>query len=117
MPELKQNQLQAIEMILEGKTDVAISKELNIDKSTLYRWKKEDVFFISEYRKASNDIREAIKEKHRKLLETSLEVLGKSLTDDKLKVQVAMNILKSFDMDRLGKFLYVEPNEVIDKNY
>ena len=117
MPELKSNQLQAIEMIMEGKTNAFISKELGIDKTTLYRWKKEDPLFISEYRKASNDMREAIREKHRKLLETSMEVLGKALTDDKVKITIAMNILKSFDMERLGGYLRTEPNEVLDHNY
>lgn len=117
MPELKSNQLQAIEMILEGKTDSFIAKELGIDKATLWRWKTQDTHFISEYRKAYNEIGNAIKEKRRKLLEQSMEILGDALKNDKVKLQIAMSIYKSFDMERLGKFLYVEPNEVLEKNY
>lgn len=117
MQGLKANQLQAIDMILEGKTDTFIAKELGIDKATLWRWKKQDTNFISEYRKIYNEIGNAIQEKRRKLLEQSMQILEDALKNDKVKIQVAMSIYKSFDMQRLGKYIHTEPSEVLEYNY
>lgn len=42
--ELDEKQLTAIEMIVEGESNVNIAKELGIDQCTVHRWKKNPLF-------------------------------------------------------------------------
>lgn len=42
--ELDEKQLTAIEMIVEGETNVQIAKELGVDQCTIHRWKKNPLF-------------------------------------------------------------------------
>jgi hypothetical protein len=94
---LRPIQQRAIRLLLEGLSIHGVIEELNIDKKTLWGWKKE-ALFICEYNKQCNSINNKLKNRHHKLVEKSLNVLEEALElgTDTQKITVAMAIINAY---------------------
>ncbi len=95
----------ALAMMMEGRKDTEIAKELNIARVTLYRWRVDDIHFI----KALNERRELLKQRAREgLLEltgAALKAIIKSLAsrDPRVRLQAAKYILSHFNLQEESK--------------
>jgi hypothetical protein len=79
--DLDEIQLRAVELTVEGFTDVQIATMLSINRRTLWRWKTHD----EHYRRALADVRSqlhsAVSDQFRALLLRALTVLSEFLED------------------------------------
>ncbi|MFO7830171.1 MAG: phBC6A51 family helix-turn-helix protein [Bacteroidales bacterium] len=69
---LIEKQIQAVEMLIAGKNQNEIAQELEIDRTTLYNWRKK-LPFQAYYNKLLNEIKENTKESVLSLHETAIQ--------------------------------------------
>lgn len=99
--ELTLEQRKAKSLYAQGKTAVEIAKELNIGKSTIYRWIGNDELGFKESKKMANfnagDMAGIIDESHKKLLiqisENPDDLLNPKVADALLKVSKVLESL------------------------
>ena len=99
--ELTLEQRKAKSLYAQGKTAVEIAKELNIGKSTIYRWISNDELGFKESKKMANfnagDMAGIIDESHKKLLiqisENPDDLLNPKVADALLKVSKVLESL------------------------
>ena len=95
-PRLSPEQLNAIDLLIFGKTDREVSETLGIGRNTISKWYK-NAFFIAEL----NSRREALwtdsKLRLRALASEAVEVLSNGLhsEDEKIAISAAVHILKT----------------------
>lgn len=77
-PPLEPNQLQAIEWMLMGHSQVAIAEELGVDPRTLYRWRKIPAF-AAELNRAGRSMREQTRRRVQGLMPRVLDMLEQQL--------------------------------------
>lgn len=94
---LKPEQLQCIQMLLEGKTHDAIAAELNIGRVTIIRWKKNKKF-AAEYARQSKAMVGNGMNKLRANLESAVKVLVDMANDpekaNRIQLDAAKHIIK-----------------------
>lgn len=95
--ELSDRQLRAIELMLTGKKMLAIAKELEIRRQTLYAWRTEDAAFIATLNRRRRELWNANRERLRNLVGEALDVLADDLLNGETKTirqNAAVHILK-----------------------
>lgn len=94
--QLNQNQLNAIELILLGKTDGDVADSVGVSRQTVNEWKNHDPHFIAEINHRREIIWESQVERLRGLLEGAVDVLESDLqsSDPKDKRTAAIHILR-----------------------
>jgi len=96
---ISDNQQLAISLIVTGKTDTEIAKELNISRTTLWRWKTEDSGFIVELNKKRREVWGSSIDRLRNLVPKAIEIMEKFIDDNALldnsSLAAAVHILKA----------------------
>ena len=75
---LNNNQLIAVQLVVQGKTGKFISEHINVAEETISRWKKKPEF-IASVNGILNELRDSTQQKLRNILFLSLEILEKEL--------------------------------------
>ncbi|MBP9115194.1 MAG: hypothetical protein KBF89_02490 [Acidimicrobiia bacterium] len=89
--ELSPKQTMALDLLLQGQGITAVSKEIGVDRSTIYRWQG-DVNFEAEKNKKARELRDATNARLVQLAEKSLSVVDDALESGDAKV--ALSVLK-----------------------
>lgn len=94
---LNEDQIRAIPLIIEGKTDVQVGEAIGKSRETINRWRNQNKDFIKELKKAREAYLDsqimALSATTRKAI-TALENLLDS-EDEKIRMQVAIHLLKA----------------------
>ena len=92
---LNEKQLAAIEMLVVGRSLTAISQAIEIDRKTLYRWRKDDAF-LEVLNARRREVWGDVVGRLRDLTHPSLEVMAQQLEEkyDRSRVRAASLILR-----------------------
>ncbi|MEO6434923.1 MAG: hypothetical protein ABIP55_04070 [Tepidisphaeraceae bacterium] len=98
-PALTENQLAAIELLLQGRTMSAVSKSIKVDRKTLYNWRGEDLFRAELSRRRRLLWGDAA-ERLRAMIHPALDVLDEHLSDvyDRARFRGATAVLRIADL-------------------
>lgn len=89
--ELSPKQHEAIDLLLQGQNITTISKEIGVDRSTIYRW-QDNFDFEAERNKKARELRDAANARLVQLAEKSLSVIDNAL--DRGEAKTALAVLK-----------------------
>jgi len=91
---LTEKQLSAISLIIQGKNDSEVAREVGVTRETVNRWKNQDEHFEAELNRIERDMWNESKRKLRELSSKAIEILAKELEgEDKLKASI--HVLKA----------------------
>ena len=94
---LNEDQIRAIPLILEGKTDAQVGEAIGKSRETINRWRNQDKNFIAELKKAREAYLDsqimALSAATRKAITTLGNLLDSE--DEKIRMQVAIHLLKA----------------------
>jgi FixJ family two-component response regulator len=66
--DLSERQRSALELILTGQSDVAVARQLGVDRRTIYRWRHDDVAFAAELQTRRRQLWAGVVDRMRSLL-------------------------------------------------
>ena len=91
-PLLSEKQLQAITLLIAGKsvTDTAIA--ITVDRRTLQRWRSNNPHFQAEYNRQRTEIYDSAQQRLHGLVHKAVDVMAQALSDGNL--QAAIQLLK-----------------------
>src|SRR2546421_4920314 len=92
---LNEKQLAAIEMLVVGRSLTTIAKQIEVDRKTLYRWRKDDQF-LEVLNARRREVWGDVVGRLRDLTQPSLEVIAEHLEDryDRARFRAASLILR-----------------------
>ena len=95
-PKLTPEQLNAIDLLILGKTDKEVSEAIGVRRETVTRWHK-NAFFIAELNTRREDLWVESKLRLKALVHDAVDVLtdGLKSSDEKIKITSAVHILKT----------------------
>ncbi len=82
--ELTPSQEKVIAALVAGRTKTEAAIEAEIDRSTIYRWLREDAVFVAELNRAKLEQREAFEAEFRGLASCAFDTIRDLLTDTKV---------------------------------
>lgn len=85
---LTTKQLKCIELMLEGKTQVEIAKEIGVHEGSVSRWKNQDIF--------RNALREAVNKKFERLAviaQLQIQYLAENAQSESVRLSAAKDLL------------------------
>src|SRR6266511_4092557 len=93
--QLTQQQQNAIELLLQGASDTQVAEKLAVDRSTIFRWRKSDLFAaeLDFHRRA---LREHPTARLQALLDPALDILQAQLTanDPRTQLRAAITLVR-----------------------
>ncbi len=94
--ELSPKQETAIEMMLDGRTDLEISHRLKMRRQTINEWRNHNMDFIYELQMRRNQLWEKHRDKMSRAVEKAFDILIKNLDnkDEKIQLAVAMQLVR-----------------------
>ena len=94
--QLNQKQLNAIELLLQGKNDGEVAEEVSVARQTINEWKNHNSGFIAEINLRRHSMWAAQVERLRGLIEQAVNVVETDLqsNDPKAKRNASIHILK-----------------------
>ena len=94
--EISPKQLRAIELLLAGMSDSEVAEKLNVNRSTIFRWKKDDPLFIATYNQFVDSINQASLKKEIEIRNLALEAMKELLKskDDAVRLRAAKECLQ-----------------------
>jgi AcrR family transcriptional regulator len=102
----------AITALVAGATMQAAAAAAGVDRTTLWRWMREDAMFIWAYNQARADQRDAVQAELRSLAADALAVVRGMLQDDEappaLRLRAAMAVLEVAAADKPGSVDYAD---------
>lgn len=105
--QLNVEQIKALSLIMEGKSDQVIASILGVDRGTIWRWKNKDILFESELNRLKNEVVGSINIGSQTLLKKSIEIIQEELTSGENRVNVALSIIKTLKL----------PSDYLTENY
>lgn len=95
-PNLISEQLNAIDLLILGKTDKEVSEAIGVRRETVTRWHK-NAFFIAELNARRGELWVESKLRLKALVHDAVDVLTNGLksSDEKIKITSAVHILKT----------------------
>ena len=99
---LNENQLLAVQLVVQGRSGKEIAKELSVTEETISRWKKQPAF-IALVNELLEQLRDTTQQKMRNLVLTALEILEKELCNEsnKNRVNIALKVLNNYKFSTL----------------
>ena len=94
--ELTPQQEIAIEMLMDGKTDLEISKKLKMCRQTINVWRNHNMDFIYELQMRRSQVWEKQRDKMSRAVDKAFDILIKNLDnkDEKIRLAVAMQLVR-----------------------
>jgi DNA-binding CsgD family transcriptional regulator len=95
-PRLTPEQLNAIDLLIFGKTDKEVAETLGIGRNTISKWYK-NAFFIAELNARREELWKDAKFRLKSLVHEAVDVLSNGLrsSDEKMAITSAVHILKT----------------------
>ena len=93
---LSPQQMQAITLILAGKSLTAIAEELHCNRKTLSKWKSSNPHFIAALNERKNEMFDAANNRLQALIDKAITVLENNLDDG--SYAAAVNVLKIVEL-------------------
>jgi hypothetical protein len=95
-PKLTPEQLNAIDLLILGKTDKEVSEAIGVRRETVTRWHK-NAFFTAELNARREELWVESKHRLKALVHDAVDALTNGLksTDEKVKITAAVHILKT----------------------
>ena len=102
---LSMKQEQAISLMIMGKNDTEIGKELGISRESVWRWRNENPDFMEAARKRREMAAARHAEELNDLLTEALMVIKESMRngDTQTKIRIALQLLKMSGLQGYGK--------------
>jgi hypothetical protein len=94
--QLSQEQLNAIEHILQGKSDRAVAEAVGVARQTIWEWRNNDILFIATLNKERSELWKESRERLKDLAGQAVDVLEQQLGngDPKIALAAARHILQ-----------------------
>jgi transposase len=102
-------QIKAIELLLRGMSDAQVAAELQVDRGTVFRWRK-DENFARELDRQGRILIEQSTARMRRLLDPALNILEKQLesSDPKTQLRAAAILVRMATPGRLASYSAAE---------
>jgi len=99
---LNENQLLAVQLVVQGRSGREIAKQLSLTEEIVSRWKKQPVF-IAMVNDLLGQLRDTTQQKMRNLVLLALEILEKELSnkDNKSRVNIALKVINNYKFSTL----------------
>ena len=88
--ELTEAQEIALAALVVGKSDTDAAKEADVDRTTLYRWRKNDFNFKAALNRARREMREAVQARLFAIAARATDTVEKAITDGDAKVALQL---------------------------
>jgi len=112
--ELTPKQLEAIELILQGKTDREVSELVGVSRVTINTWKNQTAIFVAELNSRKAVIVDKFKDQQLDTVKKAYEILDKVLTSelekDEPDATVALQVVKNIPIEL--KRIETDPLEI-----
>jgi len=94
--QLSQQQMNAIGLIMEGKSDRAVAEAIGVTRQTVNEWRNQDVIFIAALNKERIELWAEARERLKSLTGQAVDVLGRQLesSDPKIALAAARHVLQ-----------------------
>ena len=94
--QLTQQQMNAIGLIMEGKSDRAVAESVGVTRQTVNEWRNRDIIFIAALNKERIELWREARERLKSLTGQAVDVLGRQLesSDPKIALAAARHILQ-----------------------
>ena len=94
--QLTQQQMNAIGLIMEGKSDRAVAEAVGVTRQTVNEWRNRDIIFIAALNKERIELWTEARERLKSLTGQAVDVLGRQLesSDPKVALAAARHILQ-----------------------
>jgi DNA-binding CsgD family transcriptional regulator len=95
-PKLTPEQLNAIDLLIFGKTDKEVAETIGVGRNTISKWYK-NAFFIAELNARREELWKESKLRLKALVHEAVDVLTEGLrsSDEKIKIASAVHVLKT----------------------
>lgn len=108
--QLSQQQMNAIGLIMEGKSDRVVAEAVGVTRQTVNEWRNRDVIFIAALNKERVELWTEARERLKSLTGQAVDVLGRQLESSDPKVALAAarhilqvnNLLGGMDAPKIG---------------
>jgi hypothetical protein len=108
--QLSQQQMNAIGLIMEGKSDRAVAESIGVTRQTVNEWRNQDVIFIAALNKERVELWAEARERLKSLTGQAVDVLGRQLESNDPKIALAAarhilqvnNLLGGMDAPKVG---------------
>jgi len=93
---LTQEQLNAIEHLLQGKSDSAVAEAVNVARTTIWEWRNRNPVFIAELNRQRAQLWDEARERLKALANRALDVVEQQLgsSDPKIALAAAKHIMQ-----------------------
>jgi hypothetical protein len=108
---LSDMQERAVQLIVSGKTKAEVAQDLNIDRSTLYKW-SDKIAFEAYYNLLKKDVQDQSINKLLGLYDKAISAISKGLESDSESIRIKTAL---WLIERIGghEISYTDPKEVI----
>jgi len=96
---LSEQQLKAIDLLLLGKTDAEVAKEVGVTRQTVNEWKNKNDLFIVELNRRREALRDAVRERLLNIAYKAVDTVEKEIENGNWKL--AMDLLKALDLPKI----------------
>ena len=95
--QLSQEQMNAIEHLLQGRSDRAVSEAVGVSRQTVWEWRNHDPLFIAELNRQRYEMWKEAHERLKSLAHEAVNVLTRGLSsqDENVAITAAVHILKT----------------------
>jgi DNA-binding CsgD family transcriptional regulator len=115
-PKLTPEQLNAIDLLIFGKTDKEVAETIGVGRNTISKWYK-NAFFIAELNARREELWKDSKNRLKALVHDAVNILSNSLnsSDEKVAVTSAVHILKTVGLygEVKGDFGPTTPEKIV----
>lgn len=87
-------QIQALSLLLEGKSDSKVAEIISVDRNTIARWKKEPLF-LEQYQTAHQEYMNVVQQRLKNLTTKAVNVCEEAL--DRGDTKVALELIRRVD--------------------
>ena len=96
-------QQNAIDLLVQGKTDQEVASTVGVNRVTVTKWRLYDVWFQAELNRRRQDLWGTAAERLRAMLPKALAVLERRLDDYDHGLQAAVQVVKLVGLEKLGR--------------
>jgi Helix-turn-helix of insertion element transposase len=112
MQQLDPRQLRAVDLLVEGKTDTQVAAEIEVDRSTVWRWRKRDPFFRAELARRRDELWNASGERLRALRLRAFDAIDDALDRGDWRAAVALLKLTGISDLKLDSLGSTDPDTI-----